>query len=83
MFFLHNDLSPVQVEIFDECSFSVDERVAWATIQLRETVFSGETVEDWYPLTGKCSVGRQWKIGTLLLVSVQWGDSGRLVPSYW
>ena len=31
----------------------MDERIAWGLIPIKEEVFSGETVEDWYSLTGK------------------------------
>lgn len=46
-------LRELNLEIFDECSFSVDERVAWGKINLTEAVFNGDTVEDWYTLCGK------------------------------
>lgn len=31
----------------------MDERIAWGLIPIKEEVFSGETIEDWYPLSGK------------------------------
>ena len=31
----------------------MDERIAWGLIPIKEEVFSGETLEDWYPLSGK------------------------------
>ena len=31
----------------------MDERIAWGLIPVKEEVFSGETLEDWYPLSGK------------------------------
>ena len=34
-------------------AFSMDERIAWGLIPIKEEVFSGETLEDWYPLSGK------------------------------
>ena len=41
------------VEIFDEKSFTTDERIAWAVLNIPERVIQGETVDDWYPLSGK------------------------------
>lgn len=41
------------VEIFDEKSFTADERIAWAVLNIPERVIQGETVDDWYPLSGK------------------------------
>ncbi|XP_058961241.2 toll-interacting protein B [Pocillopora verrucosa] len=43
----------VYVEIFDERAFSVDERIAWGLVAIKDSVFSGETLEDWYSLSGK------------------------------
>lgn len=34
-------------------AFSVDERIAWGLVAIKDSVFSGETLEDWYSLSGK------------------------------
>ena len=31
----------------------MDERIAWGLIPIKEEVFAGETLEDWYALSGK------------------------------
>ena len=31
----------------------MDERIAWGLIPIKDSVFSGETLEDWYSLSGK------------------------------
>ena len=31
----------------------MDERIAWGLIPIKEEVFAGETIEDWYSLSGK------------------------------
>eukprot|EP00794_Sanderia_malayensis_P012850 gene12850-14172_t len=41
------------LEMFDECSFSPDERIAWGLINIKDEVFAGEFVDDWYSLSGK------------------------------
>ncbi len=41
------------VEIFDEKSFTKDERIAYATIPIPTQLFDGETVNEFYNLSGK------------------------------
>ncbi|XP_029155693.1 toll-interacting protein B-like [Nylanderia fulva] len=42
------------IEIYDECSFMMDELIAWGHIEIPPQVFQkGETHEDWYMLSGK------------------------------
>lgn len=43
----------ISVEIYDECSFKMDELIAWAEIKIPESVVRGETHEEWYSLSGK------------------------------
>ena len=31
----------------------MDERIAWGLIPIKEEVFAGEALEDWYSLSGK------------------------------
>lgn len=31
----------------------MDERIAWGLITIKDSVFAGETLEDWYSLSGK------------------------------
>lgn len=31
----------------------MDERIAWGLISVKDAVFEGETLEDWYSLSGK------------------------------
>jgi len=53
------------MEIYDECNFSVDELIAQTNINIPEEIFKGETVEEWYPLSGKQGDGKE---GQILLV---------------
>lgn len=31
----------------------MDERIAWGLVQIKDEVLNGETVDDWYSLSGK------------------------------
>lgn len=46
-------VATVSIEIYDECSFKMDELVAWAEIRIPESVLKGQTHEEWYSLSGK------------------------------
>jgi toll-interacting protein len=63
--FLPTGISQIYLEIYDECSFSVDELVGHSYIQIPEEIFKGETIEEWYNLSGKQGEGKE---GQILLV---------------
>ncbi|XP_046395618.1 toll-interacting protein-like [Ischnura elegans] len=50
---LPQGVNMIYLEIFDECSFKMDELIAWAHVPIPTAVMNGETREDWYPLSGK------------------------------
>lgn len=57
-FYYHSSLPPgvtqIYVEIYDECSFVMDELIAWGHINIPpQVLLKGETHEDWYMLSGK------------------------------
>ena len=41
------------IEVFDEKSFKTDERIAWTVIDIPARVVNGETMDEWYALSGK------------------------------
>lgn len=51
-FFYPQDTT-IHIEIFDECSFSLDEKIAWGTYEIPENVLHGETADVWVELSGK------------------------------
>ena len=61
---LPNGITSFYVEIFDEKAFTVDERIAWAHVEIPAAVFEGQPVEDWFPLNGNLGEGKE---GTMLL----------------
>nr|WPQ75097.1 toll-interacting protein [Antheraea pernyi]WRO44071.1 toll-interacting protein [Antheraea pernyi] len=63
-------VNSVYLEIFDECSFTMDELIAWAHITIPSAVLNGETHEDWYPLNGKQGDGLEGMINLVLSYSV-------------
>ncbi|CAG9782484.1 unnamed protein product [Diatraea saccharalis] len=62
-------VNSVYLEIFDECSFTMDELIAWAHITIPPAVLNGETHEDWYPLNGKQGDGAEGMINLVLSYS--------------
>ncbi|KAL3267029.1 hypothetical protein HHI36_011172 [Cryptolaemus montrouzieri] len=67
---LPQGINTISVEIYDECSFTMDELIAWATIVIPKQVLAGETHEDWYPLTGKQGEGVEGMINLVLSYTV-------------
>lgn len=63
--YLPQGVENMYVEIFDEKSFTADDRVAWAYITIPEAALNGETVDEWFPLSGKQGDEKE---GTLNLV---------------
>ncbi len=55
--FLLKGTKNVDVEIYDECTFTNDAMVAHATFSLPDDVFKFLVVDDWFPLSGQ--EGRQ------------------------
>lgn len=51
--YVNPGITSVYVEIFDEKTFTMDDRIAWAHVTIPETVCQGETSDDWHTLNGK------------------------------
>lgn len=50
---LPTGVSTIFIEIYDECSFKMDELIAWTQIRIPDVVLRGETHEEWFNLSGK------------------------------
>lgn len=68
---LPSGVNSIYVEIYDECSFKMDELVAWTEIKIPEAVLRGETHEDWHPLSGKQGDGVEGMIDIVLSFAVR------------
>ncbi|KAL1509770.1 hypothetical protein ABEB36_004455 [Hypothenemus hampei] len=64
--YLPQGIHTMNIEIFDERSFTMDELIASTQIDIPQRVLSGETHEDWYPLSGKQGEGLEGTINLVL-----------------
>ncbi|CAG2115808.1 unnamed protein product [Medioppia subpectinata] len=60
--YLPQGVDSFHVEIYDECSFTIDEMIAWVLYKIPETTLSGQTVEEWVDLNGKQGDGKEGQI---------------------
>lgn len=67
---LPQGVNSIYLEIYDECSFTMDELIAWGQITIPTNVLQGETHEDWYPLNGKQGDGVEGMINLVLSYTV-------------
>ncbi|XP_067000727.1 toll-interacting protein [Anabrus simplex] len=67
--YLPQGVNTIHLEIFDECSFTMDELIAWTHIVIPQAVLNGETHDDWYPLNGKQGDGMEGMVNLVLSYS--------------
>ncbi|GBP02207.1 Toll-interacting protein [Eumeta japonica] len=67
---LPTGVNSIYVEIYDECSFKMDELIAWCEIKIPQRVLR-ERHEEWYPLSGKQGEGLEGAIDIVLSFSTQ------------
>lgn len=65
-------VTQIYVEIYDECSFVMDELIAWGHIEIPPQVIQkGETHEDWYMLSGKQGDNQEGMINLVFSYTVK------------
>jgi len=64
--YLPTGFKTLSLEIYDECSLTMDELVAYGSVNLPECVFRGESVDEWYQLSGKQGDNKEGSIHLLL-----------------
>ncbi|XP_012233247.2 toll-interacting protein [Linepithema humile] len=80
-------VTQVYIEIYDECSFVMDELIAWGHIDIPPQVIQkGETHEDWYMLSGKQGENQEGMINLVFSYTNKWSpymgsSSVMMVPS--
>ncbi|XP_012527488.1 toll-interacting protein isoform X2 [Monomorium pharaonis] len=80
-------VTQIYVEIYDECSFVMDELIAWGHIEIPPQVIQkGETHEDWYMLSGKQGENQEGMINLVFSYTTKYhpymgSSSIMMVPS--
>ncbi|XP_017791182.1 PREDICTED: toll-interacting protein-like isoform X1 [Habropoda laboriosa] len=70
--YLPPGVTQIYVEIYDECSFVMDELIAWGHIEIPPQVLQkGETHEDWYILSGKQGENQEGMINLVFSYTVK------------
>lgn len=63
-------VNTIHIEIYDERTLTDDELIAWVNLPIPETIFQGETVDEWYSLSGKMGEGQEGAINCVLSYSM-------------
>ncbi|MFH4974582.1 hypothetical protein AB6A40_001291 [Gnathostoma spinigerum] len=64
--YLPHGVESIYLQIYDEKSFTMDECIAWAHIVLPSGIFNGETIDDWYQLSGSQGEGKEGVINLII-----------------
>ncbi|GIY48257.1 hypothetical protein CEXT_601231 [Caerostris extrusa] len=64
-FFIAHDRT-VKLEVFDECAFSLDEKIAYGSYDIPKSVLLGKTVNEWIELSGKLGENKEGSINIVI-----------------
>lgn len=52
-------------------TFSMDEKIAWGMIKVKDECLEGQTVDEWFPLTGKQGDGKEGMVQVVMQYKVR------------
>uniref|UniRef100_A0A7E4VGV7 CUE domain-containing protein n=1 Tax=Panagrellus redivivus TaxID=6233 RepID=A0A7E4VGV7_PANRE len=64
--YLPINVDSIYLQIFDERSFTDDECVAWSRITLPPAIFNNDTIDEWYPLSGRLGEAQEGVINLVM-----------------
>ena len=73
----------IDVEIYDECTFSPDALIAHTSVPITESLLTkGEMVDDWWPLSGQEGEEKEGLLHLILSLQVIWQSILRKKPFF-